>query len=170
MPRPPGQSAAAGSLTASEADRGPCQRKVGHMADAPGYDGGHLIAATLRGVDERYDLAPQWVSVNRGLYEKMEADNKRCLKAPGGHITHCRIRVTCRDATILIPTSTTPTSPWTPPTTPADHSTHHPQLGPRAAPKTLGCAANSTSAWPRLAAPKPHDEPTRHGDGRSSQS
>ncbi|MER6809904.1 DNA/RNA non-specific endonuclease [Spirillospora sp. NPDC000708] len=43
---------AADNLTASVADRGPCQ-KVGHMADAPGYDGGHLIAATLHGVDER---------------------------------------------------------------------------------------------------------------------
>lgn len=30
------------------------------MAFADGYDGGRLIAATLHGVDERYDLVPQW--------------------------------------------------------------------------------------------------------------
>jgi hypothetical protein len=96
-------SAAADDLTASVADRGPCQRKVGHMADAPGYDGGHLIAATLHGVDERYDLVPQWASVNRGLYEKMEAGSKRCLKAPGGRIDHYRIRVTYPDAISLAP-------------------------------------------------------------------
>ncbi|WP_407921528.1 DNA/RNA non-specific endonuclease [Actinomadura soli] len=39
-------TAEAVNLTRSEADRGPCQTKVGHMAPAAGYDGGHLIAAT----------------------------------------------------------------------------------------------------------------------------
>jgi hypothetical protein len=37
------------------------------MADAPRYDGGHMTAATLHGVDERYDLVPQWYSINRGI-------------------------------------------------------------------------------------------------------
>ncbi|MER6809913.1 DNA/RNA non-specific endonuclease [Spirillospora sp. NPDC000708] len=95
--------AEADDLTAGVADRGPCQRAVGHMGPTAGYDGGHLIAATLHGVDERYDLVPQWASVNRGIYERMESGAKKCLQAPGGRITHYRIRVSYPDATALAP-------------------------------------------------------------------
>ena len=95
--------AEATNLTRSEANRGSCQRKVGHMADKSGYDGGHLIAATLHGVDRRYDLVPQWASVNRGPYERMEAGAKRCLQAPGGKIVRYRITVTYPDLATVVP-------------------------------------------------------------------
>ncbi|WP_425394171.1 DNA/RNA non-specific endonuclease [Actinomadura oligospora] len=39
--------AEANDVTHSEAVRGSCQAKAGHMAGTKGYDGGHLIAATL---------------------------------------------------------------------------------------------------------------------------
>ncbi|MEV5576587.1 DNA/RNA non-specific endonuclease [Spirillospora sp. NPDC052269] len=97
------ERAEASNVTHSDADRGSCQSKVGHMAGTTGYDGGHLIAATLHGVDRRYDLAPQWASVNRGAYQHMEAGAKRCLKQPGGKILHYRIKLTYPDATTLIP-------------------------------------------------------------------
>lgn len=95
--------AEAADVTHSEAVRGSCQGKVGHMSGTTGYDGGHLIAATLHGVDRRYDLAPQWASVNRGAYQHMEAGAKRCLKAPGGRILHYRIKLTYPDAVTLVP-------------------------------------------------------------------
>ncbi|WP_165968918.1 DNA/RNA non-specific endonuclease [Actinomadura sp. KC06] len=97
------ETAEATNLTRSEADRGPCQTKVGHMAPTAGYDGGHLIAATLHGVDQRYDLVPQWASVNRGLYQQMEAGAKKCLTAPGGKILRYSIQVTYPDATTVVP-------------------------------------------------------------------
>lgn len=97
------QTAEAENLTASVADRGPCQTKVGHMADAPNYDGGHMIAATLHGVDERYDLVPQWYSVNRGLYLRMESGAKSCLDDPGGRIMHYKIRVSYPDLRTVVP-------------------------------------------------------------------
>lgn len=95
--------AEANNLTSSVADRGSCQGKAGHMSGTTGYDGGHLIAATLKGVDERYDLVPQWASLNRGLYERMEAGTKRCLTKPGGRILHYRIKVGYANATTLTP-------------------------------------------------------------------
>ncbi|WP_026413265.1 DNA/RNA non-specific endonuclease [Actinomadura oligospora] len=97
------ERAEASDLKSSVADRGSCQGKAGHMSGTTGYDGGHLIAATLKGVDERYDLVPQWASLNRGLYERMEAGTKRCLTKPGGRILHYRIRVTYANATTLTP-------------------------------------------------------------------
>nr|WP_281258438.1 DNA/RNA non-specific endonuclease [Actinomadura mexicana] len=73
-----------------------------------GYDGGHLIAATLHGFDERYDLVPQWASVKRGIYERMEAGAKDCLKARAATSCNYRIRVSYSDLTTLTPdTSTT---------------------------------------------------------------
>ncbi|MFC5183463.1 DNA/RNA non-specific endonuclease [Actinomadura harenae] len=97
------ERAEANDLTHSEAVRGSCQGKAGHMAGVKGYDGGHLIAATLHGVDRRYDLVPQWASVNRGAYMKFESGAKRCLKQPGGRIHHYRIKVTYPEATTLVP-------------------------------------------------------------------
>jgi hypothetical protein len=97
------ERAEAEDLTASVADRGSCQGKVGHMAPASGFDGGHLIAATLHGVDERYDLVPQWYSVNRGIYLRMESGAKSCLDDPGGRIVHYRIRVSYPDPDTLVP-------------------------------------------------------------------
>jgi hypothetical protein len=73
-----------GPVEACLADRGSCQGKVGHMAPEKNHDGGHLIAATLHGVDERYDMVPQWYSINRGIYLRMESGAKDCLKEPGG--------------------------------------------------------------------------------------
>ncbi|MFC5182507.1 DNA/RNA non-specific endonuclease [Actinomadura harenae] len=97
------ERAEANNLTSSVADRGSCQGKAGHMSGTTGYDGGHLIAATLKGVDERYDLVPQWASLNRGLYERMEAGTKRCLSKPGGRILHYRIKVSYANGTTLTP-------------------------------------------------------------------
>ncbi|RFU40162.1 hypothetical protein DZF91_18555 [Actinomadura logoneensis] len=97
------ERAEATNLKSSVADRGSCQSKAGHMSGTTGYDGGHLIAATLKGVDERYDLVPQWASLNRGLYERMEAGTKSCLTKPGGRILHYRIRVGYANATTLVP-------------------------------------------------------------------
>ncbi|MEV4253085.1 DNA/RNA non-specific endonuclease [Spirillospora sp. NPDC049652] len=97
------ERAEATNLRSSVADRGSCQSKAGHMSGTTGYDGGHLIAATLKGVDERYDLVPQWASLNRGLYERMEAGAKRCLTKPGGRIPHYRIKVAYANARTLIP-------------------------------------------------------------------
>ncbi|MFC5187618.1 DNA/RNA non-specific endonuclease [Actinomadura harenae] len=97
------EHAEAADVTHSEAVRGSCQGKVGHMSGTTGYDGGHLIAATLHGVDRRYDLVPQWASVNRGVFQHLEAGAKRCLKAPGGRILHYRIRVSYPDDVTLVP-------------------------------------------------------------------
>ncbi|MBO2461491.1 DNA/RNA non-specific endonuclease [Actinomadura violacea] len=97
------ERAQADDLTTSVADRGSCQRAVGHMAHSAEYDGGHLIAATLHGVDRRYDLVPQRAAINRGIYERMEAGAKSCLKKPGGRIEHYRVRVTYPDAETLVP-------------------------------------------------------------------
>ncbi|MFA1551875.1 hypothetical protein [Actinomadura chokoriensis] len=41
------ETAEAENLTASVADRGGCQTEVGHMADAPHYNGGHMIFSEL---------------------------------------------------------------------------------------------------------------------------
>ncbi|MEU6035726.1 DNA/RNA non-specific endonuclease [Actinomadura sp. NPDC047616] len=63
------------------------------MAATSGYGGGHLIAATLHGVDRRYGLVPQWHSINRGIYMRWEEGASRCLRGPGGRVRRYAVRV-----------------------------------------------------------------------------
>ncbi|GAA4082793.1 DNA/RNA non-specific endonuclease [Actinomadura miaoliensis] len=95
--------AEATDLTVSPADRGPCQGKVGRMAPVTGYDGGHLVAATLHGVDRRYDLVPQWYSINRGIYLRWEEGAKRCLQAPGGRVLRYAVQVDYPTGDTVVP-------------------------------------------------------------------
>jgi hypothetical protein len=48
-------------------------------------------------------VVPQWYSINRGIYLRMESGAKDCLKEPGGEIEHYRIRVSYPDATTVVP-------------------------------------------------------------------
>ncbi|PNE38166.1 hypothetical protein AOB60_29140 [Streptomyces noursei] len=48
-----------------------------------GYDGGHLIASTLKGVSKRINLVPMKASINRGIYKKTENAAKKCLSTLG---------------------------------------------------------------------------------------
>ncbi|WP_312874901.1 DNA/RNA non-specific endonuclease [Actinomadura litoris] len=55
-----------------------CRADVGHFGGT-GYDGGHLIAQTLRGPTRRHNLVPQWHTINRGIYHSFENAAKKCL-------------------------------------------------------------------------------------------
>lgn len=58
-------------------------RKVGNLAGSSSDDGGHLIADSLGGPTEAYNLVPMSSSLNRGQYEKLERELKSY--AENGH-------------------------------------------------------------------------------------
>lgn len=71
--------ATAANLTRGNSPRTPCETTVGGWGP-PGYQGGHLIAATLRGVSQRYNLVPmQGTQINQGLMKAIENGAKKCL-------------------------------------------------------------------------------------------
>jgi hypothetical protein len=55
-----------------------CETKVGNFA-GNGYDGGHMIASTLRGTSKRFNLLPETESANRGAAKAIENSAKRCM-------------------------------------------------------------------------------------------
>ncbi|WP_169807882.1 DNA/RNA non-specific endonuclease [Actinomadura hibisca] len=68
------------NLLRRNASRSACEQTVGAMGPA-GYQGGHMLAATLRGVSERYNLTPmQGNQINLGIMKKIENGAKRCLR------------------------------------------------------------------------------------------
>ncbi|WP_414166938.1 DNA/RNA non-specific endonuclease [Streptoverticillium reticulum] len=79
--------ARAGTLSAGTSPRTKCETTVGNMGGT-GYDGGHLIASTLKGVSKRINLVPMRHSVNIGIYKMFENGAKKCLKAPGMQVTN----------------------------------------------------------------------------------
>ncbi|QXJ25905.1 DNA/RNA non-specific endonuclease [Actinomadura graeca] len=73
------------NLKVVPAGRDTCAKKVGQMGGA-GYHGGHLIAASLNGVDMRYNLVPQNGTLNTGFYNhQVEGGTRKCI-ANGGQI------------------------------------------------------------------------------------
>ncbi|MGW1194593.1 DNA/RNA non-specific endonuclease [Streptomyces sp. NPDC002536] len=79
--------ARAGILSARTSPRTTCETTVGNMG-GKGYDGGHLIASTLKGVSKRINLVPMRHSVNIGIYKMFENGAKKCLKTPGTQVTN----------------------------------------------------------------------------------
>ncbi|WP_425549396.1 DNA/RNA non-specific endonuclease [Actinomadura miaoliensis] len=148
MSRP--ERAEATDLIDLPTDRGPCQGEVGHMAATSGYDGGHLIAATLHGVDRRYDLVPQWHSINRGIYMRWEEGAKRCLRAPGGRVRRYAVRIEYPAGDSVRPVRH-PHDRGHPRPRTAVVRAGHPQPRPRAG----GFAATWTTACVPPAAPRP---------------
>ncbi|MGK5554748.1 DNA/RNA non-specific endonuclease [Actinomadura kijaniata] len=85
------------TLSQRTSPRSLCETTVGGWGP-PGYQGGHLIAATLRGVSERYNLVPmQGNQINQGLMKAIENGAKRCLT---------RAVVTGYTVTLTYPTGT----------------------------------------------------------------
>ncbi|WP_189308765.1 DNA/RNA non-specific endonuclease [Streptomyces albospinus] len=74
--------ATADSLSAGNSPRSQCETTVGGWGGG-GYDGGHLIASTLKGVSKRINLVPMKASINRGIYKKTENAAKKCLSTLG---------------------------------------------------------------------------------------
>ncbi|MFK0296478.1 DNA/RNA non-specific endonuclease [Streptomyces sp. NPDC090442] len=74
--------AIADSLSAGTSPRSQCETTVGGWGGG-GYDGGHLIASTLKGVSKRINLVPMKASINRGIYKKVEGAAKKCLSTLG---------------------------------------------------------------------------------------
>ncbi|KEF04840.1 hypothetical protein ADK47_16420 [Streptomyces rimosus subsp. rimosus] len=75
------ERATAKKLTVGDSPRDQkCETKVGNWGGS-GFDGGHLIAATLKGVSKRVNLVPMERSINRGIYKSFETGAKNCIKA-----------------------------------------------------------------------------------------
>ncbi len=81
------EGARAGILSAGKSPRTACETTVGNMG-GKGYDGGHLIASSLKGVSKRINLVPLRHSVNIGIYKMFENGAKKCLKVPGMQVTN----------------------------------------------------------------------------------
>lgn len=71
---------ATGRVKHARRPRTDCERTVGHWG-GPGYQGAHLIAATLNGISRRYNLVPATREVNLQLMGAFENAAKRCLDA-----------------------------------------------------------------------------------------
>ncbi|MFI0425088.1 DNA/RNA non-specific endonuclease [Spongiactinospora sp. 9N601] len=85
------QVATALGLIARDSVHTSCIADRGNMGGS-GYDGGHLIAHTLNGVSERFNLVPQRAHVNRGIAERFEHGAESCLRA--GTVARYEVRVT----------------------------------------------------------------------------
>jgi hypothetical protein len=64
------------SVATSPRDKA-CETKVGNFG-GKGYEGGHMIAATLRGTSKRFNLIPETKSANNGAAKAIENSAKRC--------------------------------------------------------------------------------------------
>lgn len=74
--------AQAGNLSLGTKPRSSCEQTVGSWG-GPGYDGTHLIAATLKGTSQRFNLVPATQVVNRTIMKSFENAAKKCLNTPG---------------------------------------------------------------------------------------
>ncbi|WP_084000320.1 DNA/RNA non-specific endonuclease [Actinomadura kijaniata] len=93
--------ASVNTLSQRTSPRSPCEPTVGAWGP-PGYQGGHLIAATLRGVSERYNLVPmQGNQINQGLMKAIENGAKRCLTRAA--VTGYTITLTYPAGTSVVP-------------------------------------------------------------------
>jgi len=69
----------ANNLAARTRGRTPCEGEVGRW-EGNGYDGSHLIAATLDGISRRYNLVPMTHQANAGPMKVFENVAKACVK------------------------------------------------------------------------------------------
>ncbi|MEU7599018.1 DNA/RNA non-specific endonuclease [Streptomyces sp. NPDC039022] len=99
------QKATALKLTEGQKPRTPCETTVGGWG-GEGFDGGHLIAASLNGVSKRVNLVPMKRSINVGIYKDFENGAKACLKA-GKNATAYKSEVNYPDVTSVVPSSFT---------------------------------------------------------------
>lgn len=78
-----------------------CETKVGNWGGKD-YQGGHLIAHTLKGVSKRFNLVPQSQSTNLGAVKLMENSAKRC-KLKGASVTKYTVQTFYPTSTSVVP-------------------------------------------------------------------
>ncbi|MEV0389431.1 DNA/RNA non-specific endonuclease [Nonomuraea sp. NPDC050643] len=77
--------AQAGNLTSQTQRRSKCEQEVGQWG-GPNHQGGHMIAATLKGTSQRANLVPVTTQVNLTLMKAFENQAKRCLSTPNRQV------------------------------------------------------------------------------------
>ncbi|KPC78297.1 hypothetical protein ADL27_48480 [Streptomyces sp. NRRL F-6602] len=100
------QQAKAVNLSAGNSPRSKCEGTVGSWG-GKGSDGGHLIAATLKGVSKRINLVPQRHKINNGIYKWFENGAKHCLSVKDMKVTNYTSTVHYPNATTVVPSSFT---------------------------------------------------------------
>ncbi|MFG1694516.1 DNA/RNA non-specific endonuclease [Nonomuraea sp. NPDC049309] len=90
-------------LVDRDAPRGSCEGAVGDWGGRGDWQGGHLIAASFRGVSMRYNLVPmRGRQINQGLMKRVENGARDCLE-DGGEVRDYRVRLHYPNGTTLTP-------------------------------------------------------------------